>query len=163
MDVDDVETVVVSHLHYDHAGTLDTFGKARFHIQEAEMAYATGPCMCEDAMRKPFTADHVCSLVKKVYSVGVQFHDGDGEIAPGVTVHKSAGHSKGLQSVRVANRERARGVVCLRRGPPLREPRSPQAVLDHRRRRGNAAHLYAARKSSPAVARAWSRATIRWC
>lgn len=110
VDVDKVDTVVVSHLHYDHAGTLDKFGNARFHIQEAEMAYATGPCMCEEAMRKPFTADHVCSLVKKVYSGRVQFHDGDGEIAPGVTVHKSAGHSKGLQAVRV---ETANGPVVL--------------------------------------------------
>ena len=63
---DKIETVIISHLHYDHAGTLDTFPSARFHIQEAEMAYATGPCMCEEAMRKPFTADHVCSLVQHV-------------------------------------------------------------------------------------------------
>jgi glyoxylase-like metal-dependent hydrolase (beta-lactamase superfamily II) len=105
-----IETVVISHLHYDHAGTLDQYPAARFHIQEAEMAYATGPCMCEEAMRKPFTADHVCSLVKKVYSGRVQFHDGDGAIAPGVTVHKTGGHSKGLQSVRVMT---ANGPVVL--------------------------------------------------
>ncbi len=107
---DKIETVIISHLHYDHAGTLDTFPSARFHIQEAEMAYATGPCMCEEAMRKPFTADHVCSLVKKVYSGRVHFHDGDGEIAPGVTVHKTGGHSKGLQCVRVMT---ANGPVVL--------------------------------------------------
>ncbi len=98
---DKIETVIISHLHYDHAGTLDLYPAGRFHIQEAEMAYATGPCMCEDAMRKPFTADHVCSLVKKVYSGRVHFHDGDGEVAPGITVHKTGGHSKGLQCVRV--------------------------------------------------------------
>lgn len=107
---DKIETVIISHLHYDHAGTLDLYPAARFHIQEAEMAYATGPCMCEDAMRKPFTADHVCSLVKKVYSGRVQFHDGDGEVAPGVTVHKTGGHSKGLQCVRVIT---ANGPVVL--------------------------------------------------
>ncbi len=107
---DKIETVIISHLHYDHAGTLDLYPAARFHIQEAEMAYATGPCMCEDAMRKPFTAGHVCSLVKKVYSGRVQFHDGDGEVAPGVTVHKTGGHSKGLQCVRVMT---ANGPVVL--------------------------------------------------
>ena len=110
VEAESVETVIVSHLHYDHAGTLDLYPAARFHIQEAEIAYATGPCMCEDAMRKPFTADHVCSLVKKVYSGRVQFHDGDGELAPGITVHKTAGHSKGLQCVRVAT---ANGPVVL--------------------------------------------------
>lgn len=98
---DSIADVVVTHLHYDHAGTLDRFPAARFHIQEAEMAYATGRCMCEEAMRKPFSVEHVCGLVRKVYSGRVRFHDGDGEIAPGVSVHKCPGHSKGIQSVRV--------------------------------------------------------------
>ncbi|HRK19390.1 MAG TPA: N-acyl homoserine lactonase family protein [Hyphomicrobiaceae bacterium] len=96
-----IETVIVSHLHYDHAGTFDRFPAADFHLQEAEMAYATGACMCDEALRKPFTADHVCTLVKKVYSGRVKFHDGDGQVAPGVTVHKAGGHSMGLQCVRV--------------------------------------------------------------
>lgn len=102
IDAKAVDTVIITHLHYDHAGTLDRFPAARFHIQEAEVAYATGPCMCEEALRKPFTADHVCSLVKKIYSGRVRFHAGDGEVAQGVTVHKAAGHTQGLQCVRVA-------------------------------------------------------------
>jgi glyoxylase-like metal-dependent hydrolase (beta-lactamase superfamily II) len=96
-----IADVVVTHLHYDHAGTLDRFPAARFHLQEAEMAYATGRCMCEEAMRKPFSAEHVCEMVKNVYAGRVQFHDGDGEVAPGVTVHKCAGHTQGLQAIRV--------------------------------------------------------------
>ncbi len=97
----EVETVIISHLHYDHAGKLPAFEKARFHIQAAEMAFATGPCMCHDALRAPFTADHVCDMVRKVYAGKVTFHDGDGEIAPGVTVHRIGGHSSGLQIIRV--------------------------------------------------------------
>ena len=38
------------------------------------------------------------------------FHDGDAEVAPGVTVHKIGGHSRGLQCVRVAT---ATGPVVL--------------------------------------------------
>ena len=105
-----VEQVVVTHLHYDHAGTLDAFPKARFHLQEAEMAYATGPCMCHNFLRYPFTVEHVCDMVKNVYSGRVAFHDGDAEVAPGVTVHKVGGHSRGLQCVRVAT---ATGPVVL--------------------------------------------------
>jgi glyoxylase-like metal-dependent hydrolase (beta-lactamase superfamily II) len=105
-----VETVIISHLHFDHAGTLDRYPAARFHIQESELAYATGPCMCEPSMAGPYTPDHVCSLVKKVYSGRVQFHDGDGAVAPGVTVHRTGGHTVGLQSVRVAT---ASGYVVL--------------------------------------------------
>lgn len=105
-----VDQVVVTHLHYDHAGTLGAFPKARFHLQTAEMAYATGPCMCHTHLRYPFTADHVCEMVKNVYSGRVIFHDGDAEIAPGISVHKVGGHSRGLQCVRVAT---ATGPVVL--------------------------------------------------
>lgn len=101
IDADRLDTVVISHLHYDHAGTLDHFPAARFHIQEAELAYATGRCMCEPAMRYPFTVEHVCQMVKNVYSGRVEFHDGDGEVAPGVTVHKVPGHTKGMQCIKV--------------------------------------------------------------
>lgn len=97
-----LETVIVTHLHYDHAGTLDCFPAARFHIQQAEVAYATGPCMCEDMLQMPYSPDHVCNLVKKIYSGRVQFHDGDAQVAPGVTVHAVPGHTRGLQCVRVA-------------------------------------------------------------
>jgi len=101
IDAAQIDDVVVTHLHYDHAGTLDAFPKARFHLQAAEMVYATGPCMCHAHLRAPFTADHICAMVQNVYSGRVVFHDGDAEIAPGVTLHKIGGHSRGLQSVRV--------------------------------------------------------------
>jgi glyoxylase-like metal-dependent hydrolase (beta-lactamase superfamily II) len=110
IDAAKIEQVVISHLHYDHAGTLDHYSGAKFHLQEAEMRYATGRCMCDEAMRKPFTVDHVCQMVRNVFSGRVQFHDGDGQIAPGITVHKASGHSQGLQAVRVKT---ASGYVVL--------------------------------------------------
>ena len=106
----DIDGVIVTHLHYDHAGTLNAFSKARFHLQAAEMAYATGPCMAHAHLSHPFTVDHVCEMVKNVYAGRVVFHDGDAEVAPGVTVHKIGGHSRGLQCVRVAT---AHGPVVL--------------------------------------------------
>lgn len=39
--------------------------------------------------------------MKKIYSGRVQFHDGDAQVAPGITVHAVPGHTKGLQCVRV--------------------------------------------------------------
>lgn len=105
-----IKETIITHLHFDHAGTMDQFPASKFHLQEAEMAYATGRCMCEPSMRGPFTPDHVCQMVKNVYSGRVQFHDGDGEVAPGVTVHKSPGHSQGIQAIRVMT---AHGPVVL--------------------------------------------------
>lgn len=105
-----IDTAIITHLHYDHAGSLDHFPNARLHLQEAEMVYATGPCMCHPVLQKPFTAEHVCQMVRRVYDGKVVFHNGEATVAPGVTVHKVGGHSRGLQVVRV---ETAHGPLVL--------------------------------------------------
>ncbi len=110
LDAGSISDVIVTHMHYDHAGSLDHFPAARFHMQETEMAYVTGPCMCFEELRMPFTADHVCQMVRNVYSGRVSFARGDAEIAPNLTVHRIGGHTGGLQCVRVLSR---RGWVVL--------------------------------------------------
>ena len=107
---EDVTEVIVTHLHYDHAGGLHLFPNAHLHLQVAEMAYATGPCMCHGVLKMPFTADHICEAVQRLYSGRLTFHDGDGQVADGVTVHKVGGHSRGLQAVRVLT---SAGWLCL--------------------------------------------------
>ncbi len=107
---DSVKNVVITHLHYDHCGNYDLFPNARYHLQDCEMAYATGRCMCHAGLRLPFEADDVVAMVRKVFDGRVMFHDGADELAPGITVHKVGGHSKGLQCVRVKTR---RGHVVL--------------------------------------------------
>lgn len=101
MTPDDITQLIVTHLHYDHAGGLHLFPNATLHMQAAEMAYATGPCMCHDTLKMPFSANHVCEAVKRLYAGKVRFHEGDGQIAEGVSVHRIGGHSRGLQCVRV--------------------------------------------------------------
>ncbi|MEM8630893.1 MAG: N-acyl homoserine lactonase family protein [Pseudomonadota bacterium] len=110
LDPEKVDTVIITHLHYDHAGGLTRYPNAKFHLQAVEMAFATGPCMCDPTLQAPFTADHVCEMVRHVYSGRVIFHDGDAEVAPGVTVHQIGGHSQGLMAVRV---ETPGGPLCL--------------------------------------------------
>ena len=65
---DAVEDVIITHLHYDHCGNHDVFPKARFHLQDTEIAYATGRYMCHETMRIPFEVDDVVAMVKKVFA-----------------------------------------------------------------------------------------------
>ncbi|MCY4336966.1 MAG: N-acyl homoserine lactonase family protein [Litoreibacter sp.] len=110
LKAEDITQLIITHLHYDHAGGLHLFPNATIHLQAAEMAFATGPCMCHGVLKMPFTADHVCEAVKRVYSGRCVFHEGEGEVAEGVTVHCLGGHSRGLQAVRVRTEA---GWLCL--------------------------------------------------
>jgi len=107
---DKVDHVVCTHMHWDHAGNYDMFPNARYHIQDTEMAYATGRCMCHQMLRIPFSENDVLAMVKKVFAYRVEFHHGVDELAPGITVHHIGGHSKGLMCVRVKT---ARGYVVI--------------------------------------------------
>jgi glyoxylase-like metal-dependent hydrolase (beta-lactamase superfamily II) len=101
VDPDAVEDVIVTHLHYDHVGTFAAFPKARLHLQDKEMAYATGRHMAHKCFAEGYAIEDVVGLVREVYKGRVHFHDGDAELAPGVSVHHIGGHTKGLQVVRV--------------------------------------------------------------
>src|SRR5690606_18086581 len=59
IEADKVEDVIVTHMHYDHAGNHHLFPKARYHVQDLEMAYCTGRCMCHAALTHPYEADDV--------------------------------------------------------------------------------------------------------
>jgi len=107
---DEVANVVLTHLHYDHAGNLDRFPNAMFHIQDEEMSYATGRYMCFHRFRHGYEVDDVVDMVRLVYKDRVQFYRGDSELLPGITLHRIGGHTAGLQCVRVHT---ARGWVVL--------------------------------------------------
>jgi len=101
---------VISHMHYDHAGNHELFPRARYHVQDAEIAYCTGRCMADVEVGSVFDVAAVTAMVDKVFAGRVQFHDGDEEIAPGISLHKVGGHTRGMQIVRVST---ARGWVVL--------------------------------------------------
>ncbi len=105
-----VKDVVLTHMHWDHAGGMEYFPNAQFHIQAEEMAYCTGPCMCQGFLRRPFDVEDVQSAVRALYADRLTVHQGDVDLAPGVSLHLIGGHSGGIQSIRVHT---ARGWVVL--------------------------------------------------
>ena len=100
-----IDDVIITHLHYDHAGDLESFPNARFYLQDREMAYATGRCMCHAPLRHPYAVDYVVNMVRLVYDDRVQYVDSEMQIAPGLSVHHIGGHTDGVQSVRVWTRK----------------------------------------------------------
>ena len=101
LSADEITDIIITHLHYDHAGCLEDFPNAKIYLQPEEMAYATGPCMCEDVLRMPYTGGHICAAVTALYSGRLHYCHDDEAIAPGISVHLVGGHARGLQVVRV--------------------------------------------------------------
>jgi N-acyl homoserine lactone hydrolase len=89
----DVDLVVLSHLHYDHAGGAEFFTKSELIAQKDEYAYAYNPAsfFASFYYRKNFDLPgHRWRLL-----------DGDAELAPGVTVLRTDGHTPGHHSLLV--------------------------------------------------------------
>jgi glyoxylase-like metal-dependent hydrolase (beta-lactamase superfamily II) len=110
IDPSEVGDVVVTHMHYDHAGNTGLFPNATFHLQDDEIAYCTGRAMTHPVLSSPFSAPDVQAMVGRVFAGRVRFHDGDAQLAPGIHLHRVGGHTHGLQCVRVATE---RGDVVL--------------------------------------------------
>jgi glyoxylase-like metal-dependent hydrolase (beta-lactamase superfamily II) len=110
VDAATVRDVVLTHLHYDHVGNFGQFPNANFHLQEPELAYATGRYMRYPKLSHSFEVEDVVGIVRLNYARRVQFYNGPAELAPGITLHPVGGHSAGLQFVRVHTQ---RGWVVL--------------------------------------------------
>ncbi len=97
--------VILTHLHFDHAGGVVseadgtdflTFPEAVFHIQQSEWQMAENP----DKLNKAaYQFEHQLSLLARAGRL--HLIDGEVEIAPGVWVRKTGGHSVGMQIVEV--------------------------------------------------------------
>jgi glyoxylase-like metal-dependent hydrolase (beta-lactamase superfamily II) len=110
IDASRVENVILSHMHYDHCGHHALYPNAKYHVQDREMKFSTGRYMCHPHMRFPFDVEDIVAMVRRLFEGRVVFHDGDAEVAPGLSLHHVGGHSMGLQMVRVKTR---RGWVVL--------------------------------------------------
>jgi glyoxylase-like metal-dependent hydrolase (beta-lactamase superfamily II) len=103
LEPDAIDTVVMSHLHFDHsggttrrnaAGALEpVFRRARHVVQAREWQDATHP---HERNRASYLAENIFPLEEHGL---LQPVDGETEIAPGVRVIPTPGHTAGHQSV----------------------------------------------------------------
>jgi N-acyl homoserine lactone hydrolase len=90
---EDIDLVVISHLHFDHAGGAELFPKSELVVQRDEYAAAHYP--------PPFFASFYYRRNFDLPGYRWRLLDGDAELAPGLTVLRSDGHTPGHQSLLV--------------------------------------------------------------
>jgi glyoxylase-like metal-dependent hydrolase (beta-lactamase superfamily II) len=100
----DVTLVIATHLHWDHVGGLTTrvggrlvprFPRARHVVRRGEWDVATHP---NERIQASYVADDFAPLVEAGL---VDFLDEDGFVVPGISVHRTGGHTRYHQIVRV--------------------------------------------------------------
>jgi N-acyl homoserine lactone hydrolase len=91
LETDSVDMVVLSHLHYDHAGGAELFPKSELVVQKDEYTAAHYPAS--------FFASFYYRKNFDLPGYRWRLLDGDTELAPGVTALRSDGHTPGHQSL----------------------------------------------------------------
>jgi N-acyl homoserine lactone hydrolase len=89
----DVDAVVLSHLHFDHAGGAALFPRSELIAQQDEYSYAHHPA--------GFFASFYYRKNFDLPGYRWRLLDGDTEVVPGVTVLRTDGHTPGHQSLLV--------------------------------------------------------------
>lgn len=102
--------VVLTHLHFDHAGNIGDFPQAEVVVQASELQYTTGRPMRHPSLSHFFEVEDIVDVIRRVHGGTVAVIDGDVELAPGLELCLIGGHTQGLQVVRVRT---ARGWVVL--------------------------------------------------
>ena len=95
----DVEYVLLTHLHWDHAGNCDLFPDATVLVQEDELRYAIAPGRF---FRRSFLSPLGGWGVPPYVVPNLDVVRGSVEIAPGLRVEPAPGHTPGSQAVVVA-------------------------------------------------------------
>lgn len=99
VDPRDVDTVVNTHLHWDHSFNNDLFPNAVFYEQKREVEYAVHPLPCHWI----YYESHQLGLTPpwmKTYS-RFRIIDGDYNLFPGIDIVALPGHTPGFQGVLV--------------------------------------------------------------
>ena len=98
----DVDLVINTHLHFDHAGgntrmengrAVPTFSRAKYVVQRREMEHAVAPTERDKASYLPE------NFVPITEAGQWQFTDGNQAILPGISVARIPGHNNNIQAV----------------------------------------------------------------
>jgi len=104
----DVTDVILTHLHFDHAGgatslvggkIVPKFPNAKYYVQKDHLAWAQSPA---DKDRASFMKDDFEPLRAEGL---LELVDGDGELFEGITLVQAHGHTSALQTIKIQRGE----------------------------------------------------------
>lgn len=102
---EDIDTVIYTHLHNDHAANCNLFKNATIVFQKDEWTNLINPLPVQQ-IRKDYDQD----VIGELLSMKTLRVDGDFELEEGLKVYKTPGHTLGSQSVAVNT---GKGVVVF--------------------------------------------------
>lgn len=101
---EEITDVILTHLHFDHAGGISyfdsagalqlTYPQARIHLQVANWEHAQHPTPKDRASYLP-------ENIEPLKGANLQLCDGSVEVIPGIIVHRVDGHTPGQQWIEV--------------------------------------------------------------
>jgi glyoxylase-like metal-dependent hydrolase (beta-lactamase superfamily II) len=98
---DDIEMVINTHLHWDHCYGNSLMKRARFFVQKREMDYARNPLPLHE---KAYEVRQE-GVIPPYEGIHFDFLEGDADLAPGIRVLLTPGHTPGIQTICVQTRE----------------------------------------------------------
>lgn len=102
----DIDTIIITHGHWDHLEAMDAYKNAKVYIQRAAYRFTVEEG-AEYAFFRRFgypTRKDSFTLLTLLWDNRLKLLDGDAELLPGVNVVKVDGHFPGLQLVVVGTR-----------------------------------------------------------
>ena len=102
---EDITDVIITHMHWDHAGGMDLFPKARIWIQKDEYSYYTGEAWQPGGSHGGIDAEDVMALVKADTEGRVRVVKGDDQEAiDGIRFYTGGRHTYASQFVGVSSK-----------------------------------------------------------
>jgi glyoxylase-like metal-dependent hydrolase (beta-lactamase superfamily II) len=102
---EEVTDIVLTHMHWDHAGGTTLFPKARVWIQKAEYAYYTGDAWQSKNTHGGIEPDDVLAVVRLNLQGRLGLIDGDGQRPlPGIVCYTGGRHTYASQYLVVTSR-----------------------------------------------------------
>lgn len=107
---EDVDHIILSHMHFDHMGNISEFPNATITVARAELDFCTGPHAERPLLFHSHETDEVAQLLQLREQGRVDLIDEATEVIPGIVAHPIGGHTPGLTVVDVTT---AKGQVVL--------------------------------------------------